>query len=340
MKRGFWISLILTALGTTAPADEPVIIAHRGASGYLPEHTLEAVAMAHAQGATYIEQDVVLTRDRVPVVLHDVQIDAVTDAALKFPDRKRDDGRWYAIDFTLAELKTLNVTERKNPRTGKPAFPNRFPAGRGTFRIPTLDEELQLIGGLNASTGRVAGIYPELKAPAWHREQGMELAPEVLKVLALHGYAEKDALCYLQCFEFAELRKVRETLGYRGKLVYLMGGRAASGSPDPNTDEGLKTIARTAQGIGPALPMVLRKSQNGDYEPTDLVKKAHEAGLKVHPYTIRTDSLPPGLTDPQDPFRLILGVAGADGVFTDQPDQGTTYLRAHPSPPRQAPPAR
>lgn len=139
-----------------------IVIAHRGASGYLPEHTLEAKAMAHAQGAHYIEQDLVLTKDDVPVVLHDIHIDTVTDVVEKFPTRKRDDGRYYALDFTLAELKTLRATERFNAVTGKQVYPNRFPKGQGRFEIATLAEELQLIQGLNHSTGRVAGIYPEI----------------------------------------------------------------------------------------------------------------------------------------------------------------------------------
>jgi glycerophosphoryl diester phosphodiesterase len=156
-------------MAAAAGAGEPIVIAHRGASGYLPEHTLEAVAAAHAQGADYIEQDVVLSKDLVPVVLHDVEVDAVTDVARKFADRKRPDGRYYAIDFTLAELKALEVNERVDVRSGRPAIPGRFPLGKGTFRIPTLDEELDLIAGMNASTGRRAGVYLEIKSPSWHR---------------------------------------------------------------------------------------------------------------------------------------------------------------------------
>ena len=326
-------SYLIVALGLAAgPATEgdgdmdPIIIAHRGASGYLPEHTLEAVAMAHAMGADFIEQDVVLSKDGVPVVLHDVQIDTVTDAAEKFPDRARDDGRWYAIDFTLAELKTLNVHERTDSRTGAAAFPGRFPLGLGTFRIPTLDEELELIAGLNRSTGRTAGIYPELKAPAWHREQGAELTPIVLEVLARHGYTDKDDPCFLQCFEFDEVRRVREEHGYKGRVVQLIGGRGRDGF-DPTSAEGLDEVARFADGIGPALPMVLRAESDGTYAPTDLVHLAHERGLVVHPYTIRVDALPAGVEDADELFRLAFDVAGVDGVFTDHPDVGVRYLQ-------------
>src|SRR5262249_9286805 len=151
-------------------------------------HTLEAKALAHGLGADFIEQDLVLSKDDVPVVLHDVHIDTVTDVATRFPDRKRADGRFYALDFSLAELKQLRVTERFNVRTGQPVFPQRFPAGKARFEIATLEDELQLLQGLNRSTGRVAGIYPELKAPKWHRDQGHDISRIVLPILARYGY--------------------------------------------------------------------------------------------------------------------------------------------------------
>lgn len=314
-------------LSTMTSAAEPIVIAHRGASGYLPEHTLEAVAMAHAQGAHYIEQDVVLSKDGVPVVLHDVQIDAVTDVARRFPERKRPDGRWYALDFTLAELQTLKVTERINPRTGEPVSSKRFPVGLGTFRIPTLEEELEFISGLNQSTGRIVGIYPEIKAPAWHREQGVDPSPIVLATLARFGYEDKDDPCYLQCFDFEEVRRIREDLGYRGRLVQLLGSPRGPNGVSPTSPEGLDQLARNVDGIGPALPLVLRQSEHGGYQATDLVRLAHERKLEVHPYTIRADALPPGLEGPEELFRLVFDVAGVDGVFTDHPDQGVGYLR-------------
>lgn len=323
------LAAILLGLGAGAlRAEGPVIIAHRGASGYLPEHTQEAVAMAHAQGADYIEQDLVLTKDGVPVVLHDVQIDTVTDVVDRFPDRKRDDGRWYALDFTLAELKTLNVTERKNPRTGEPALPGRFPVGVGTFRIPTFEEELNLIAGLNRSTGRRAGIYPEIKAAAWHRQQGADPSPVVLEILAKHGYTSKDDPCYVQCFEWAEVRRIREELGYRGRLILLLGGRPRNGDPDPTTAEGLDAIAPIIDGIGPALPLVIRPSDDGKFEPTDLVKLAHDRKLAVHPYTVRADALSSGVKDVDAVFRALFDDAKIDGVFTDHPDRGVQFLRS------------
>ena len=108
-----------------------------GASGYLPEHTLAAKAVAHVMGADFIEQDVVLTRDDHPIVLHDVHVDTVTDVATKYPGRARDDGRFYAIDFTLAEIRTLRVSERIDIETKKAVYPQRFPVGESAFRVPS-----------------------------------------------------------------------------------------------------------------------------------------------------------------------------------------------------------
>jgi glycerophosphoryl diester phosphodiesterase len=154
------IALLLVGCFGTVHATRPEVIAHRGASGYLPEHTLEAVALAYGMGADFIEQDLVLTKDGIPVVLHDIHIDTVTDVVQKFPDRKRDDGRYYAIDFTLAELKQLNAHERINHRTGQPSFPGRFPLNQSIFKIPTLEEELQFIAGLYKCSGNSVGFYP------------------------------------------------------------------------------------------------------------------------------------------------------------------------------------
>ena len=140
----------------------PIVIAHRGASGYLPEHTLAAKALAHGLGADYLEQDVVATRDSQLVVLHDLHLDDVSDVAVKFPGRYRNDGRHYVIDFDLAELKTLTIFERRAPGAATPKFPARFPADVGLFGIATLQQELELIRGLNRSTGRAVGIYPEI----------------------------------------------------------------------------------------------------------------------------------------------------------------------------------
>ena len=307
-------------------AADPIIIAHRGASGYLPEHTLEAKIMAYAQGANFVEQDVVLTKDRIPVVLHDIQIDTVTDVAARFPERKRTDGRWYALDLTLADLKTLRVHERTDPRTGKAVFPNRFPVELGSFRVPTLEEEIDLVLGLNRSTGRRVGIYPEIKAPAWHREQGVEVSPIVLEVLNRRRMNDPAAPCFVQCFEFAELKRLRD-LGYRGRLIYLTTPNQEPGGPDLTSDDGWAEVKRVADGVGPNLTQVVRVASLGQVEPTDFTRRAHDHGLLVHPWTIRADALPDGVESVE---MLLLGLfdnALVDGVFIDQPDRGVAAVQ-------------
>ncbi len=144
------------AIGSCAVAAEKVVIAHRGASGYLPEHTLPAKAMAYAQGADYLEQDLVMTKDDHLVVLHDHYLDRVTDVADRFPDRARKDGRYYAIDFTLDEIKSLKFTEGFDIENGKKVqtYPGRFPMGKSDFRIHTFEEEIEFVQGLNHSTGK------------------------------------------------------------------------------------------------------------------------------------------------------------------------------------------
>ena len=307
----------------TARADQKIIIAHRGASGYVPEHTLEAVAMAHAMGADYIEPDVVISKDGVPVVLHDIHLESVTDVAARFPDRKRSDGKYYALDFTLKELKELRVLERFDPKTQKPVYPKRFPLGKASFQIPTLQEEIELVQGLNHSTGRKAGIYPEIKAPAWHRKQGVDTSKIILAVLHQYGYKTRQDPCFLQCFEFEEVKRLRTELGWKGNLVQLTGANEELLKP-----EGLKEVAKYADGIGPPLGVIVTGKTVEDRKVTDFVKQAHAAGLKVHPYTIRTDVLPKYARDGKDMFQIFLREANVDGVFTDFPDEGANYLKS------------
>ncbi|WP_106753055.1 glycerophosphodiester phosphodiesterase [Pannonibacter carbonis] len=318
----------------TAPARADtgavLVIAHRGASGYVPEHTLAAKAMAHAMGADYIEQDVVLSKDGIPVVLHDITLNATTNVAEIFPGRARADGLFYAIDFLLAELKQLDVLERGN-RQGEQAFKGRFPRQKTGLTIPTLAEELAFIRGMNASTGRVAGIYPELKSPAFHREEGHDLAAAVLRVLEDAGYSADDAV-YLQSFDFSEIKRVRNELGYKGKLVQLIGENAWNMAPGTDYDqlrkpEGLKEIASVANGIGPSLTQVLTDdNKDGIAEVTSLVADAKAAGLEVHPYTFRADRLPPFAATFSELIQLAVETAGVDGLFTDQPDQARAAL--------------
>ena len=200
----FLIGLLLFSCNQTKKQpimDQKIVIAHRGASGYLPEHTLEAKAMAHTMNADFIEQDLVLSKDDIPIVIHDIYLDNVTDVATKFLDRKRNDNRYYVIDFTFDELKSLRVTERFNPKTGEQFYPNRFPKNKGNFKLHSLQEEIELIQGLNKSTSKNIGIYPEIKEPEFHRKEGKNLTEIVLKVLSDYGYKTKKDNCILQCFD-------------------------------------------------------------------------------------------------------------------------------------------
>jgi len=318
------LALLLT-LGVLAAAEpRPLIIAHRGASGYLPEHTLAAKALAYGQGADYLEQDVVLSKDGVPVVFHDPHIDTTTDVAKKFPGRQRADGRFYALDFTIAELKQLNASERFNPKTGKAVFPRRFPVGVGSFQVVTLEEEIRFIQELNRSTGRNVGIYPELKAPAWHRQEGRDLAAAVLPILRKFGYDTKESACYVQCFEYAEIKRLRGELAWQGKLVMLLGGKG-KGPGDTDftflqTDAGLTELAKLVDGIGPPISSVVTGKTPAERKVTDLAARARKAGLKSHPYTLRADELPQCVTSVDELVKALFDEANVDGVFTDFPD--------------------
>lgn len=295
---------------------QPIVIAHRGASGYLPEHTLEAKAMAHAMGADFLEQDIVLTKDDVPLIMHDIYLDTISDVARRFPDRHRANGRFYALDFTMAEIKELRASERFSEKTGKQVYPGRFPKGASLFQIPTLEEELDLIAGLNHSTGRVAGIYPEIKQPKWHRGEGHDISAIVLPILKRHGYVTKSAPCFLQCFELEEVKRIRNELGWQGWIVFLMG--AFKKGEKVETEKALLAdVARVADGIGPAISADIVK----------LTKEAHEAGLIVHPYTLRIDDLPKWTKSTDDLLHLLFEEAKVDGLFTDFPDVAVRYLR-------------
>lgn len=312
----------------------PIVIAHRGACGYLPEHTLAAKAYAHALGADYLEQDVLLTRDDVPVVFHDPELEALTDVASVYPSRRRADGHWYLIDFTLEELRRLEVRERVDPATGAATWPGRGPARGLGLRIPTLAEELTLIRAMDAATGRTTGVYTEVKSPAWQRAQGHDPSPRVLEVLAQHGYASGDAPAFVQCFDARELVRIRVELGSPLKLIQLI-GENAWGESDTDYDrlrtpQGLREIARHADGIGPWIAHVAQwPAHGGAPEHSTLVADAHAAGLAVHPYTLRIDQLPPHAPDADAVHHALFAVAGCDGVFTDFTDRTLDWLARH-----------
>ncbi len=295
-------------------AEVPIVIAHRGASGYLPEHTQEATVLAHAMRADYIEQDCVLTSDGVPVVLHDMILDYVSDVAEQFPERCRADGHWYVNDFTLTEVRQLQIRERRGPQLPWLSSGSRFPRQQGNFRIATLAEHLQLIEGLNQSTRHRAGIYVELKQPESHRERQLDLTRAVLQVLTQHGYEAADSRVFVQCFSLPELQRLREELGCRLPLVWLV-----SQAPTPQE---LQTAAATCDGLGISLSALLSgPGSAADKQLSDIVERAHARGLQVHVWTLRTDALPSWARRTDQVIDRLVTDAGVDGIFTDQPDE-------------------
>lgn len=314
---------------------EKIVIAHRGASGYLPEHTLEAKAMAYAMGAHYIEQDLVLTRDDRVIVLHDITLDRTTDVADRFPGRARADGRYYAIDFDLEEIRQLQATEGFRLVDGEreQGFANRFPLERSDFRVPTFEEEIELIQGLNHSTGRDVGIYPEIKQPEFHRSEGRDISSAVIDVLKRYGYTGKTDKIFLQTFSFQELQiidsEIMPAAGVDIRLIQLL--RNTDEYPWMFEAEGMRMLAENADGIGPAHPLIIDpESAPGALRISTLVERAHAAGLDVHPYTFRADpgQLPPYAESFADLLEKHYFTAGVDGLFTDFPDLAVEFLQA------------
>jgi glycerophosphoryl diester phosphodiesterase len=304
------------------PARIPLIIAHRGASGYLPEHSLAAKALAHGMGADYLEQDIVASRDGALLILHDLWLDDVSDVAERFPQRMRDDGHFYCIDFDLAEIRTLRFGERINPVTGVEKYPNRFPRSAGTFGVVTLDEEIRLIRGLNSSTGRQVGIYPEIKSPEWHTKQGLDLPSLVIDALDQHGYLEEGSRIFLQCFDADTLKKIRQRSGPDLPIIQLL-------SSGTSVDESLlREISDYADGIGPSIKLILRAfNTDGHHDVSDLVSMAQAVGLQVHPYTFRLDDLPQNCDSLDSLLQIFIDQLGVDGVFTDFTDLVTKFIR-------------
>ncbi|AXF77877.1 glycerophosphodiester phosphodiesterase [Erwinia tracheiphila] len=344
--RAFFL-LMAFSLCAAAADGTKMVIAHRGASGYLPEHTLEAKAMAYAQGADFLEQDLVMTKDDQLVVLHDHFLDRVTDVASRYPDRARKDGRFYAIDFTLAEIKTLKFTEGFTMKNGQrvQTFPGRFPMGKSDFRVHTFSEEIEFIQGLNHSTGKNIGIYPEIKAPWFHRREGKDISANVLDTLKKYGYTSKNDKVYLQCFDNNEIKRIKTELeparGMNLKLVQLIAhtdwqetqeqenGKWINYSYDWMFKPGaMKTLSEYVDGIGPDYHMLVSAgSDKKDIRLTDMVKEAHQNGLVVHAYTVRADQLPDWAENIDRLYDVLYNKAGTDGLFTDFPDKAVHFLQ-------------
>lgn len=326
--------LLAFAFGSCQSPDlkSKTIIAHRGASGYLPEHSLPGVAMAHSWNVDFIEPDVVLTQDGVPVILHDIHIDTTTDVAKKFPNRKRKDGRYYAIDFTLKEIKTLNLTERVQLDQQKAVYPNRFPLWKSTMKVPTLVEFIELVQGLNKSRQKDIGIYPEMKSPEFHTQHGKDIAVITLGVLNQYGYTEKSSNIYLQCFHAETLKYIRFKLKSKLKLVQLIAedswGESSTNYKKMRTQKGIEEVAKYADGIGPWIPHIFPSTPDQKKRPkkTQLVEWAHQNGLKVHPYTARVDQLPPWANSMNELLDALFNDAKVDGIFSDFADTAMKFI--------------
>jgi len=323
---------------------EPIVVGHRGASGYRPEHTLEAYRLAVALGADYIEPDLVPTKDGVLVARHENEIGGTTDVATRpeFADRRTTkvvDGvsftGWFTEDFTLAELKTLRAKERI------PDIRPQNTAYDGLYEVPTLQEVIDLAREESRRTGRTIGIYPETKHPTYFDSIGLSLEEELVRVLTRNGLNRPNAKVFVQSFETTNLRELAGPLKLRTPVVQLIAGSGApydlvaAGDPRTYTDliapAGLAEIATYADGIGPDKNRVIPRDASGTLtSPTTLVDDAHGAGLLVHPYTFRSENtfLPLDFRIGTDPRAygdaiaeyLVFYEVGVDGVFSDNPD--------------------
>lgn len=320
----------------------PLVIGHRGASGYRPEHTLAAYELAARMGADYVEPDLVVTKDGALVARHENEIGGTTDVAAhpEFAARKTTkviDGApitgWFTEDFTLAELKTLRAKER---------IPQTRPRNTlydGRFEVPTLEEVVDLSRRLSRELGRDIGVYPETKHPTYFQEIGLPLEQRLVDVLTRKGLNRPNAKVFVQSFEVANLKQLKSKL--RVPLVQLVN---SSGAPydfvkagdkrtyrDLVTVEGLREVRSYASGVGAAKDLVIPRDAAGYLQqPTTLVRDAHAQGLVVHAWTFRNENtfLPADFRSSTDPaaYGNAFGeyakfyAAGLDGVFADNPD--------------------
>jgi glycerophosphoryl diester phosphodiesterase len=320
------LTLLVSLAGSTALGGavvggaSPLIIGHRGASGHRPEHTLESYRLAVEMGADYIEPDLVATKDGVLVARHENEIGGTTDAADRFPDRKTTktiDGRpvtgWFTEDLTLAELRTLRARERLVFRSHD--FDGRFP-------VPTLDDVIDLAKRLTQETGRPVGIYPETKHPAYFASIGLALEPRLVATLERHGWNTAGAPVFIQSFEAGSLKTLKTLTPL--PLVQLLDAQAA-----PLTDARLREIAGYARAVGLHQRLIVPAGRDGGtLPPTDVVARAHVAGLLVHVWTLRDE--PVFLSSsyhghPEEEYRQFTDL-GVDGIFTDFPGTAAAAL--------------
>ncbi|MDA0978151.1 MAG: glycerophosphodiester phosphodiesterase family protein [Proteobacteria bacterium] len=291
---------ILLYLSSSCLAN-PLVIAHRGASGYYPEHTLEAYRAAILMGADYIEPDLVLTADGQFVARHDLYLGNTTNVAAIYPDRRRDlDGRsdWYVMDFTLAELQQLRARQ---------PFDDRSASHDDQFTLPTLAQIIQLLKAMEVSEGRTIGLYPELKSPQVFRRLGFDMGPMLLQELDRLSVSEN---VIIQSFDQETLEALRPKTAV--PLVMLVYPKSRLQPTEPNVP--LAEIARFADGVGAMKTLLVHSG-----EDTGLVSLAHDLGLFVHAWTFRDDRYPDTFSSSEAELRAYLSI-GIDGFFTDFPD--------------------
>lgn len=321
---------------------DPLVLAHRGASGYRPEHTLAAYDLAVEQGADYIEPDLVMTKDGVLVDRHEPEISGTTDVAdhPEFADRrttKNLDGTqvtgWFVDDFTLAELKTLRAKERLGDMRPESQGYD------GQFEVPTFEEVLAKREALSRKTGRVIGIIPEIKHSTYLHDEGFDPEAEVARLVTTYHLNHPKAPLWVQSFEITALKDLRDEHGYKGKSTFLT---TVKGGPydlheqgttyaELTTASSMQDLSQWIDGFGPEKNAVIARNADGSLgEPTSFVEDAHAAGLKVTPWTFRAENtfLPTDYrigTDPAAHGRMADEVTrfyevGIDGAFCDQPD--------------------
>jgi len=313
--------VVALSLGNVPEApDRPLVIGHRGASGYRPEHTIESYRLAIDQGADVIEPDLVATKDGVLVARHENEIGTTTDVADRFPKRKtahRIDGRditgWFTEDLTLAELKTLRARER---------LPFRSHEFDGRFEVLTFEEIVRFAAEQSRKVGRTIAVYPETKHPTYFRSIGLPLEERLLETLTRNGLTERTSPVFIQSFEASSLQYLRPRTKVR--LVQLI--------EDGDTTADMKAIALYADGVGPNKRLIVPAAADGTLlPPTDFVARAHAAGLFVHVWTMRSDPAFLSKTyegQPEREYRQFASL-GVDGLFTDFPDVAVRAFGQH-----------
>jgi len=311
MSRMSWFLSFLVVF-IENPSTPPVVIAHRGASGYAVEHTEAAKAMAHAQGADFLEQDVVLSKDGIFVVSHDITMEETTDVESVFPKRARSDGKYYFADFEWSEIQRLQMHDRTR-RKSEAITSSSETARLACQRVVSLADESKLISGWNEKTGRSAGLYIELKSPSFHkREFGYAMGEALLKLLETNRISSVSDKCFIQCFEPEELVDLHDRLHCKIPLIQLLGKRPS--------DQELAEMARYAKGIGPSLELLAVRDSSDKIVSTGIVESAKRLGMLVHPYTVRKNQQPKWSNSLGETHQTLIQLLKVDGFFSDYPD--------------------